>query len=206
MDLLTLIAACAPLVSPTVMKGITMEESRGNPYAIYDSGGKRSLFPATRAEAIAEAKRLRAAGIRIDAGLVQINSENWDWLGLDVESVFDPCTNLAAGETVLLGAYTTAPYTLDAAISRYNSGDAKRGIRNGYVGRVKRWMGEPPPARRYDPPSLAHIAGAAEPPVQVSVRTEPDATEATADPSRKRPPWRFQPSLDGFLGLGGPES
>jgi len=67
-------------------------------------------------------------------------------------------------------------------------------------------MAEPPPDRRYDPPRLAHIAGAAEPPVQVSVRTKPDATEAIADPSRKRPPWRFQPSLDGFLGLGGPES
>jgi type IV secretion system protein VirB1 len=206
MELLTLIAACAPLVSPTVMKGIAMEESRGNPYAIYDSGGKRSLFPATRAEAIREAKRLRAAGIRIDAGLVQINSANWDWLGLDVETVFDPCTNLAAGETVLLGAYTMTPYTLDAAISRYNSGDAKRGIRNGYVGRVKRWMAEPPPDRRYDPPSPAHTAGAAEPPVQVTVRTDADATEAISDPSRKRPPWRFQPSLDGFLGLGGPES
>ena len=206
MDLVALLATCAPLVSPTVMKGVAMEESRGNPYAIYDSGAKRSLFPATRAEAIIEARRLLAEGIRIDAGLVQINSANWDWLGLDVESVFDPCTNLAAGETVLLGAYTKAPYTLDAALSRYNSGDAERGIRNGYVARVKRWMVQPPPERQYDPPGLASTTAGGEAPVKVSIRAAPDATHPGHDPSRKRPPWRFLPSLDGFAGARSPES
>jgi type IV secretion system protein VirB1 len=199
MDLLTLIATCAPLVAPTVMKGIAMEESRGHPYAIHDSGHGRALFPATRAEAIVEAQRLLDAGIRIDAGLVQINSDNWDWLGLDVETVFDPCTNLAAGETVLLGAYTMAPYTLDAALSRYNSGDAERGIRNGYVARVKQWMAKPPPTRRYDPADVSAGTGAA----TVTVRAAGDATAATRDPARKRPPWRFEPSLDGFSRAGG---
>jgi hypothetical protein len=34
MDLITLIATCAPMVSPTTMKAVVLEESRGHPYAI----------------------------------------------------------------------------------------------------------------------------------------------------------------------------
>ena len=140
MDLLTLITACAPLVTPTVMKAIVLEESRGHPYAIHDGAAGKAIFPETKGQAVTIARRLIAGGSRLDAGLAQINSENWSWLGLDVERVFDPCANLAAGEQVLLGAYTSGPHTVDAALSRYNTGHATRGIRNGYVGRVKSWL------------------------------------------------------------------
>ena len=150
MDLITLIATCAPMVAPITMKAIVLEESRGHPYAIHDGKTHRAIFPKTREEAIATARRLVAAGHRIDAGLAQINSENWDWLGLSPETVFDPCTNLAAGERVLIDAYARAPFSVDAAISRYNSGDAERGVRNGYVSRVKAWMPKPQPDRQYE--------------------------------------------------------
>ena len=118
MDLITLIAACTPMVAPTTMKAIVLEESRGHPYAIHDGKTHRAIFPKTRTEAVATARHLIAAGNRIDAGLAQINSANWDWLGLTPETVFDPCINLKAGERVLLDAYTKAPFTVDAAISR----------------------------------------------------------------------------------------
>jgi len=201
MELLTLISACAPMLAPTAMKAIVLEESRGHPYAIHDGTTSRALFPATKGEAIATARRLLAAGSRIDGGLAQINSDNWTWLGLDLEGVFDPCTNLAAAETVLLGAYTMAPYTLDAAISRYNSGDPRRGIANGYVGRVKGWMAKPPPHRHYEAPLLAPSAHA-DAPLTVRVRLptgddEPLEMQPTA-PRPQNPPWRFVPALDGF--------
>ena len=150
MDLLTLIATCAPMVAPATMKAVVLEESRGHPYAIHDGSTHRALFPDTKAEAIATARRLIEGGSRIDAGLAQINSQNWKWLGLTPETVFDPCTNLRAGERVILAAYTSAPNTVDAAISRYNTGDATRGVGNGYVGRVKGWMPKPQPNRDYE--------------------------------------------------------
>ena len=176
MDLITLIATCAPMVAPSTLTAIVLEESRGHPYAIHDGKTQRALFPQTRAEAVATARRLIADGRRIDAGLAQINSENWSWLGLDADSVFDPCSNLSAGEQILLGAYAQAPFTLDAAISRYNTGHASRGVGNGYVGRVKAWMSKPQPERQY---TIGRDGEAALP---------------------KATPWRFEAVLDGFGG------
>ena len=199
MDLLTLIATCVPMVAPTTMKAIVLEESRGHPYAIHDGETHRALFPRSRDEAVATARDLIDAGTRIDAGLAQINSENWAWLGLDPVSVFDPCTNLAAAETVLIGTYTTAPFTLDAALSRYNSGDAELGVRNGYVDRVKHWMAKPPPDRDYSAPGQ-RVSDQATIPVTARIQLDPDTGSPTTQPEGqpKTPPWRFTPVLDGF--------
>ena len=207
MDLITLIATCAPMVAPTTMKAIVLEESRGHPYAIHDGGTHRAIFPKTRAEAVATARRLIAGGSRIDAGLAQINSANWDWLGLDAESVFDPCTNLRSGERVLLGAYTKAPFTLDAAISRYNTGHASRGVGNGYVGRVKAWMPKPQPERRY---AVGQAGEGTDPTVASAdpqadrVADAPSANATLAQTGEaalpKATPWRFEAVPDGFGG------
>jgi type IV secretion system protein VirB1 len=63
--------------------------------------------------------------------------------GIPVESLFDPCFNLRAGWQILASAYqleipTYGPgqMALQHAISRYNTGDAQRGIDNGYLARV----------------------------------------------------------------------
>jgi len=214
MDLITLIATCAPMVAPITMKAIVLEESRGHPYAIHDGKTQRAIFPKTREEAIATARRLVAAGHRIDAGLAQINSENWSWLGLSPETVFDPCTNLAAGERVLIDAYARAPFSVDAAISRYNSGDAERGVRNGYVSRVKAWMPKPQPDRQYEVEDVPINGYTLTDPVVVSVSLaenlvananpmdQPvpaqDQSQIPHKPSAR--PWRFEAVLDGFGG------
>lgn len=206
MDLLTLIATCAPMVAPTTMKAVVLEESRGHPYAIHDGNTHRALFPDTKAEAIATARRLIEGGSRIDAGLAQINSQNWKWLGLTPETVFDPCTNLRAGERVILAAYTSDPSTVDAAISRYNTGDATRGVTNGYVGRVKGWMPRPQPNRDYE-------AQGAPVTVRASLEAVPEGEGAPADVSiaqiedqgpdhKKAAAWSFVPVADGFGGGG----
>jgi len=217
MDLLTLIATCAPMVAPTTMKAIVLEESRGHPYAIHDGRTHRAIFPATREEAIATARRLLAEGVRIDAGLAQINSQNWGWLGLTPETVFDPCTNLQAGERIVLSDYIATPYTVDAAISRYNTGDESSGIRNGYVGRVKGWMPKPPPSRSYEiagqpqrehddqGPAVARVSlereGEGSPGEGPLAQTEAQ-TERQAGEGRELPAWSFVPAIDGF-GEGG---
>lgn len=213
---MTLIAVCAPMVAPTMMKAIVLEESRGHPYAIHDGKTHRAIFPTTRDEATATAQRLIAAGHRIDAGLAQINSENWSWLGLTPESVFDPCTNLAAGERVLIDAYARAPFTVDAAISRYNSGDSERGIRNGYVSRVKAWLAKPQPDRRYQIEAVPVDGYTLDEPVVVSVnlaqsllanapitdqpKSDPDPVLAQEPPRTSAKPWRFEAVPDGFGG------
>ncbi|WP_233214252.1 lytic transglycosylase domain-containing protein [Pollutimonas nitritireducens] len=95
------------------------------------------------AEATEAAQRFIDQGIDFDAGLGQINVRNWAWLDLDRKTVFDPCRNLAAAQTVLAECYagalprhTDPQSALRAAASCYNTGNFKRGFTNGYVGKV----------------------------------------------------------------------
>jgi hypothetical protein len=45
----------------------------------------------------------------VDVGLVQVNSTNFGWLGLTMQTAMDPCRNLAAGARVLLVRYNGSP-------------------------------------------------------------------------------------------------
>ncbi|CAJ0808617.1 MULTISPECIES: lytic transglycosylase domain-containing protein [Ralstonia] len=145
MDLITLVMACAPFVSTNTMLAVIHEESRGNPWAINVNGKQRQRFrkPATYEEAVVESKRLIAAGANIDMGLTQINSATMMDLGLTVEQVFDPCTNVYAGGTVLTRNFVRASrkepnqqVALQMAFSAYNTGSYSGGFRNGYVNKI----------------------------------------------------------------------
>ncbi|WP_227272012.1 lytic transglycosylase domain-containing protein [Roseobacter weihaiensis] len=135
---------CAPTVSLDILSGVASVESRFHPYAIGVGGSNpRSIFPDSQSEAISVVRQLMAAGERFDAGIAQINVENWDWLELSAETVFDVCTNLSAAEVVLRDGYDRARRAghsrddaLQIALSTYNTGHSERGVTNGYVGRV----------------------------------------------------------------------
>ena len=45
----------------------------------------------------------------VDVGLAQVNSANFAWLGLTLQTALDPCRNLAAGARVLLAKYNGNP-------------------------------------------------------------------------------------------------
>lgn len=143
-SLLALAGSCAPSVAPETLISIVHTESRFNTLAIgVNSPGVRKPVPATRAQAIAAARRLIRQGYNIDLGLGQINSANLGWLGLSVEDAFEPCHNLAAAARVLTTNYQSvarfAPspdHAIATALSLYNTGDRRRGFRNGYVARV----------------------------------------------------------------------
>lgn len=142
--LLSLTLACAPMVHPDTALRLVKHESGNNPFAIGINGPYRlSPQPKSRAQAVATAQMLMNAGLSIDMGLGQINSRNLPWLGLTLETVFDPCMNLRAMQVVLLKGYEKAAKThgpgqqaLVAALSTYNTGHPERGVRNGYVASV----------------------------------------------------------------------
>lgn len=154
MDLVTLVLVCAPFVSGNTMMAIMKHESGGNPWAIGVNGSHRFKKPDSYQAAVSEARRLIEAGASIDMGLMQINSKTMVRLGLTVEQVFDPCTNVYAGGIVLTRNYVQARKTyyseqgaLTAALSAYNTGDFQRGVRNGYVDRVLRQARAAPSSR-----------------------------------------------------------
>jgi type IV secretion system protein VirB1 len=142
---LSLAPACAPQVHADTAQALVSVESAFNPWAIGVVGGALVRQPQNRTEAIATAKALRAAGWNFSVGLSQINVGNFERLGLTVESAFEPCTNLAAMQTVLAECFDRASGTeskaadqvaLRKALSCYYSGNFATGFRHGYVRKV----------------------------------------------------------------------
>jgi type IV secretion system protein VirB1 len=139
--LVALAQQCAPEVATEAVVPLIVTESGGDTLAINVNKG-----PRVRAHSVAEgamlARRYIAAGYTVDIGLAQINSATFARLGVAVEQVFDPCTNLQLASSVLQAGYGQAQryYTgldaISATYSLYNTGTLTRGIRNGYVGRV----------------------------------------------------------------------
>lgn len=132
---------CAPEIATEAIVPLVVTESGGDALQINVNKG-----PRVRARSISEGaalvRRYVAAGYTVDVGLAQINSTNFVRLGVTVEDVFEPCTNLRLASRILQSSYDTASrhYTgldaVSATYSIYNTGRLTRGFRNGYVGRI----------------------------------------------------------------------
>jgi type IV secretion system protein VirB1 len=140
--LVALASQCAPTVAPETVVAIVLTESSGDPFALNVNGGRQPARKANAADAAATAQIYVAAGYSVDLGLGQINSRNMRWLGLTWETVFDPCTNIAALGFVLTSNYNAVKAGRDpqsalrVALSMYNTGSQTRGFTNGYVAKV----------------------------------------------------------------------
>lgn len=155
-DLTTLMHECAPNVGIVTMRAIVKTESGGNPYILADAGPGhlpwsarkhlvRTLRPANAQESAVMVRQLLAQGHIVAIGLSQINAKNLPALGLTVEQVLDPCTNLRSGAKILTDFYVTATRklgagdpqaALQAALSMYWSGNMFAGFSGGYVQKV----------------------------------------------------------------------
>lgn len=150
-ELVEMMPRCAPEVHPTTLSALIRTESGGNKYALADAGPGhlpwrirknmvRSFYPATQDEAANIANALISKGHIVAIGLTQVSSRNLKRLGLTVEKVLDPCTNLRSGGQILtefyegaLKKYGNSEQALLAAISAYNTGNFQDGFTNGYV-------------------------------------------------------------------------
>jgi len=142
---LALVLACAPQVHADTARALVSVESAFNPWAIGVVGGALLRQPRHRAEALATARALQAAGWNFSVGLGQINVGNFERLGLTLESALEPCNNLAAMQTVLTECFDRAQASpmatanqpaLRQALSCYYSGNFATGFRHGYVRKI----------------------------------------------------------------------
>ena len=135
-DLPMLIEQCAAAVHPQTMSAIVRVESGNNPFAIGVVNARLERQPATLQEAVATARALEVDGYNFSLGLAQVNRYNLARFGLDYESAFDACKNLAVGASILKECYdratprfTSTQHSLQAAFSCYYSGNFVRGFR-----------------------------------------------------------------------------
>ncbi len=140
------IAACGVTGHAAVLlERIVHVESGGVPYALNVNGAYELVRqPDGSTEALATAKWLLAHGHNFDAGIAQVNSANFDRLGLTVETALEPCANLRAAERLLKECQVRAAERYGggepaeaAALSCYNTGDFTRGLVNGYVAAIQ---------------------------------------------------------------------
>ncbi len=145
MDALTLsalLAICAPDVDGGTARALITVESALHPHAIGLIGGVLERQARTLAEAQVTAAALARDGWNFDAGLAQINRRNFERLGLTTASVFEPCSNLRAMQTVLRECHARWPATLPQqmavrrTLSCYHSGNPRTGFMRGYVQKV----------------------------------------------------------------------
>ena len=166
---------CAPEIATEAVVPLVFTESGGDDLSININKGPR-VRAASIAEGAALVRRYLAAGYTVDVGLAQVNSANFARLGVTVEQVFDPCTNLRLASSILRAGYALAIQhysgldAISATYSLYNTGTLTRGFRNGYVGRV--WstasgMGtiQTPPPLPGSPPAAVPTASPAKPAV-----------------------------------------
>lgn len=139
---LVLATTCSPNVAAETVRAIVAVESGFNPLAISVVGGALERQPRHLVEAVATARALADGGWSFSVGLGQINSANFERLGLTAASAFEPCMNLAALQSVLGDCYQRASNPADGqpalrrALSCYYSGNFSSGLRDGYVARV----------------------------------------------------------------------
>lgn len=149
-----LLAECAPKVHSDTLGAIVRTESNGHVYAVSDDGPRgmpwsqrkhmlRSFRLSSAQEAADLARTLIAQGHLVGMGLTQVNSQHLPKLGVSIEQLFDPCTNLMVGGQILSLLYEQAlrrfqgeQTALRAAISAFNTGNFYDGLRNGYVAKV----------------------------------------------------------------------
>ena len=124
---LSLAATCGDGIAPTTLADLTAHESGFNTIAININGKNGGTVKGikTKTHAIAYAKELYKRGVNFDAGAPQINSKNFEWLGVTPETVFDPCQAMKA-QVRLLRSY-----------SKWNTGNEKKGFENGFVDKVQ---------------------------------------------------------------------
>jgi type IV secretion system protein VirB1 len=115
--------------------------------------------PINQREALNWLAYFQSYDIFVDLGLMQVSTAEAKRRGISPESLLEPCTNLRVGWQILeddysieIRTYGPGQEALRHAISRYNTGDAQRGIANGYLARilagVRRLPAEPPTEKR----------------------------------------------------------
>lgn len=133
---LDMLSTCAPMVSPVTIAAVIQHESQGNPLALHDNTTHTTYQFQTEAEAIAMAKSLIALNHSIDMGMGQINNKNLSWLGQTVDTIFKPCINIAATQTVLLSAWQQSGGNLPTTLSIYNTGKPTSRIGANYAASI----------------------------------------------------------------------
>ena len=171
---------CAPTAPLSTLAAIISAESGGNPYAIQIDFPNALLRrwrlppgtlrlqrqPNNAQEASEWIDYLNARRISVDAGLMQVSTDEAVRRHISPAVLLDPCTNVRTGWSILeddykieVNRFGPGQVALEHALSRYNTGDTNRGIENGYLARVTAALRRLRNERLHDDPRIGRRKG-----------------------------------------------
>jgi len=137
-------------VPSIIVKAIIQNESLKNPLAINVNHKGKSLIsykPKNKKEAFSLAKKWIDKGFTVDIGLMQFNSANLKkYPNHTIRDMLDPCNNIKVSSTIyyknFLATNKKESYKKRVlmSLSAYNTGSFKRGFKNGYVAKYKKYL------------------------------------------------------------------
>lgn len=131
--------ACPIVVPPEHMSAIVRTESQANPFAVGVVGHNLSRQPTSQNEAKKLVAQLAKDKMNYSVGVAQVNQVNFETYGLNINNMFELCTNLNVGSKILKACYERYG-NWQKAYSCYYSGNDKTGFRDGYVNNVLKNM------------------------------------------------------------------
>lgn len=140
----SVILACTPPeVAADTIRTVVQVESGGDPLALNINRPNQEplhIHPANVADALVAIQDAITAGMTVDIGLTQVNTQTAAKAGVNFATLLDPCENIRVGARLLQDAYAAAlghaepgQAALQAALSAYNTGTFTQGFHNGYV-------------------------------------------------------------------------
>lgn len=131
------LTSCGPWVHAETTAAVIQQESGGDPYAIGTPDGDLHGGSQENAEALLWQAMRRYKSV--DIGIMQINSRWLTRLTVSPRELFDPCTNIKIGTSILAANFETSLATsktpleaLIKALSEYNSGSKSKALRYAY--------------------------------------------------------------------------
>ncbi|MBS0045208.1 transglycosylase SLT domain-containing protein [Shewanella sp. M16] len=103
---------CQTEVEPNLLIGLITN----NPYSISVMGAETATPPETEGEATKVINDLAMKRISFNAGMMKIHNGNFQELGIDNNNVFDVCTNIKAGASILAKCLPETDKTTPEAI------------------------------------------------------------------------------------------
>lgn len=131
--------ACPIVVPPEHMSAIVRTESQANPFAVGVVGHNLSRQPTSQNEAKKLVAQLAKDKMNYSVGVAQVNQVNFSNYGLNINNMFELCTNLNVGSRILKSCYERYK-NWEKAYSCYYAGNDQTGFHHGYVNNVLKNM------------------------------------------------------------------
>lgn len=191
--LTALFLQCAPQIAPQTLQTLVGIESDANEFAVAVVDGNVDKQPENITDALNLINQLEKNEKNYSVGLMMINKNNFEKLGMSHKDVFNPCSNIKAGAKIFESCYARAKseYSEDeqaalrGAFSCYYSDNFTRGFKKEFDGKSYVDLVEKEVGKVYKIPAIQPNNNQNESDSTSTIENEADSKNVNATPARQ---------------------